>query len=518
MKYLFSLISKIAILAVIISALFLSIRGLNSNPDPKTLNTPIWKENGPFELSPERGRFALLYSVVETKSVYFPVDIAKFITPDLGYKNGHFVSLFAPAVSYLAIPGYLLGKLLGISQVGAFSVIAIFALINTYLIKLIASKLGANKTASLVASLAFLFATPAFAYGVTLYQHHISTFLILMSVYILLRWNNFWSLTAIWFLCAASIPVDYPNLFLMFPIGIFALTRLYETKFQGNRILVSIKTIRFLSIISVLLPLSFFLWFNWKSYDNPLQFSGTIGSVGAIDEKGNPVVSKTQDLQNVEKYITPDEQKKSAVGFFHPRKIVNGIYIHLLSPDRGIIFFTPIVLFGIIGISCYKHKDKRILSVLVGIIAINIILYSMWGDPWGGWAFGSRYLIPSYAILSVLLALTLSKMGKSLFFLIPFWIVLTYSIGVNTLGALTTSTNPPQVEILELEKMSGKMERFSFDRNWEFLSTGKSKSFVFQTWGNKYLTSTQYYYFVSGMIILLSSGLLVAMYKNKYEK
>ncbi len=44
--------------------LFASIRGNAGIPTAEELNTPIWKEQGPFELSPERGRYALTYSII----------------------------------------------------------------------------------------------------------------------------------------------------------------------------------------------------------------------------------------------------------------------------------------------------------------------------------------------------------------------------------------------------------------------------------------------------------------------
>ncbi|HUN01924.1 MAG TPA: hypothetical protein PLS00_03635, partial [Niabella sp.] len=59
-----------------------SIRGIAGNPTAEELNSPIWKEQGPFELSPERGRFALTYSVLEDQSVIFSIPAARFVTPD----------------------------------------------------------------------------------------------------------------------------------------------------------------------------------------------------------------------------------------------------------------------------------------------------------------------------------------------------------------------------------------------------------------------------------------------------
>ena len=190
MKTFFKYKDKLLFLILILFAsgvLMVSLRGLPGNPTVPELNLKIWKENGPFELSPERGRFALIYSIVEDKSFYFSKSIAGFASPDVGIQNGHYVSLFAPLLSFSAIPGYLIGKYFGASQVGTFAVISLFALFNFFLIRAIAIRLGANKIAATLGAFVFLFATPGFAYAVNLYQHHLSTFLILLSIWALLK-------------------------------------------------------------------------------------------------------------------------------------------------------------------------------------------------------------------------------------------------------------------------------------------------------------------------------------------
>src|SRR5437764_713806 len=59
------------LLLFLATTLLVSMRGNPGNPTQDQLNTPYWKDNGPFELSPERGRFALLYSLVENHSFQF---------------------------------------------------------------------------------------------------------------------------------------------------------------------------------------------------------------------------------------------------------------------------------------------------------------------------------------------------------------------------------------------------------------------------------------------------------------
>lgn len=506
------------VLFLVSFTLILSLRGLLGNPSAGELIDSKWRGGGIFELSPERGRFGLTYSLIEDKSFYFSTNLARFIVPDLAYKDGHYVSRFAPLTSFIVAPGYVIGHYLGASQVGTFIIISLFALINLVLIKEIVINMGGTYLAGWISGMLFLFATPAYAYAVNLYQHHISTFLILLSSLILIKTKKIWPLFFVWFLCAISIPLDYPNLILMFPIGMYALFNIIEIKKSRTKFFLKIKLVGILTLTGLILPILFFGWFNYKSYNNPFQLSGTVGGVHEIDVYGNPTAPKSSNPENVEEFIRPEDQKKTATGFFKSRNILNGLYIYFLSPDRGIIIFAPIILFGFFG-AYMLHKNKnRYIPMLLGIVGAGLVLYSMWGDPWGGWAFGSRYLIPIYAVMAIFIGIALTQIRKKWLLLVLFYPIFIYSILVNTLGALTTSANPPKVEALPLEAISGKRERYSYDRNWEFLTSGRSKSFIFQTWGYKYLSSTQYYYLVAGIIIFLTTTSFVVLILQKNEK
>ncbi len=489
--------------------LSISLRGIAGNPTSAIINQPYWKENGPFELSPERGRFALALSIIENNSFFYSLPIARFATPDLGFKDGNYVSLFAPGVSFLILPGFWVGNILGAGQVGAYSVISLFALLSVLILRNIAIKLGAHPLAATLGSLIFIFATPAFAYGVNLYQHHISTFLILSALYLLISRKGFISLTLICFLLATSIPVDYPNLVLMAPIAIAALGKFVLVTRKEKSTNLTIKPLYIFSFLGVVLPLVFFMWFNLHSYGNPFQLSGTVPGVKAIDQNGKPTVPQGFDVNNADSLLNPTRQQKSAIRFFQPREMLNGFYIHFVSPDRGVIYYAPVVLFGIAGILLAIQKKVRMVSVLVGIIGANVLLYSMWGDPWGGWAFGSRYLIPSYAILSIFIALLLTYWKRKIVFLLAFLPVVFYSIAVNTLGALTTSAIPPQVQVLNLEKISGIVQKYTYERNWEFLMTGNSKSFVYQTYLTDRLSALNFYIILTISICLVLTGIII---------
>lgn len=506
-------IIKLLVILFTVILLALALHGMPGNPSMEILNNSVWKEGGPFELSPERGRFALTYSLIEDQSFEFSLPVARFATPDLGYINGKYVSLFAPGISFLTIPGYQLGKLFGFSQVGTYAVISFFAVLNVILIYVIAVKLGAKKTYSMLASIAFLFATPAFTYAVTLYQHHVSVFFILAGIYVYLNIKGITANWILWFLIAASILVDYPNFFLMLPLGILSVFRFFKLEMLQDAYRIKINIPIILSLLGVLGPMLFLGWVNVESYGNPSRLSGTVANIKSIDSQGLPrkdLIPGDANLNDIRFW----ENKTSGgfLNFFNPRNISNGLNVHLLSQDRGILFFAPYILFSLAGaLLLYKNKSK-ILSLLLGIIFVNLIIYSMWGDPWGGWAFGSRYLIPLYAICSILLALGLEKIFKRKIVGVTFVIILIYSVFINTLGAITTSANPPKVEVLQLEELSGKEEKYTYERNWDYLNINGSKSFLYNSYLKDYLTPVQFYFMVSLTLSFFFLGLIFYEY------
>jgi hypothetical protein len=480
--------------------LLANIRGLPGNPNSTEINTSQWVQNGPFDLSPERGRFALMYSLIEDKSFYFSVPLARFTAPDLGYKNDHYVSLFAPGLSFIIMPGYIIGKLFGISQIGSFAIIALFALLNAILIIKISIHFGAHPLASKLASLAFVFGSPSFSYAVSLYQHHISTFLILSTLYLCISKKNLLSTCIIWFLIACAIPIDYPNIFLLLPIVLTTLSKIINLQSIKNVIIINIKPLLITSLCSVLFPMVFFLWFNLNSYDNAFQLSGTIPNASAIDASGKPAIPITYDKNNIERYLNPEKQTKSALGFFKTRNLVNGLYIHTFSPDRGIINYSIILVFGL-ALFLISKKQSTNIYLPISIIAMNILLYSMWGDPYGGWAFGSRYLIPSYAMLAILFAQGLTFFRYQIIITILSILLFGYSVYVNAAGALTSNANPPKVEVLQLEKITGRQEKFTFSRNLDLIYSGQIKSILYQTLFKKYLQPKVYFYVIILLIV-----------------
>lgn len=490
--------------------LFFSLKGVVGNLTPMQMNQPEWKNTRPLELSPDRARYALIYALVDEKSFSFSPPVAAFAAPDVAYTDGRYVSLFAPSLSVVASSGYIIGKYFNLAQVGSFAVVAIFALLNVFLIRAIAIRLGAHPLAGSIAGLTFLVASPAFAYAVTLYQHHLSTFLLLLSFYLLLRYKSVWSLFAIWMLYGFSFSVDYPNFFLLMPVAVAAFVKIVALKKMRQVTEIKFSFARLLAMTGIIIPFLFLFWFNVNTYGNPTQLAGTLERAIEVRKDGSPLLESKVLIDRMKQRKEKIElEEKSFLGFFQTRQLIRGFYEHFVSLDRGMIVYTPVILLGFVGLIFAYRKKTPYLGLLVAVIGFDILLYSLWDDPFGGWAFGSRYLIPAYAFLAIFISILLTRMQRYSFFLLFFFAVAVYSIGVNTAGAITSIANPPRVEAEALGLKYHMKPEYTFMRNIGLLQTGSSQSFIYQTVGHNYVTAWDYYRSLVGFIIIGLACMLI---------
>jgi hypothetical protein len=146
---------------------------------------------------------------------------------------------------------------------------------------------------------------------------------------------------------------------------------------------------------------------------------------------------------------------------------------------------------------------------------VNTVLYSMFGDPWGGWSFGPRYLIPSIALLSTGIGYALSRSLRNPFSILFFTILLIYSTVVSVLGSTTTNLIPPKVEALNL----AVTVPYTYFYNIQLAETGNSGLLLYNLAIKNYFNVLNYVYIYSAVIILLILSLYSsAILFTKYPK
>jgi len=316
------------------------------------------------------------------------------------------------------------------------------------------------------------------------------------------------------FLYALGITVDYPNAILMAPIVAYSFGRLIKRKVVDKiMIQIDFSFVKPIALLAIIPPMAFFFWFNKQSYDSSLTISGTIPRVVGISE-GEPLFYVDSEDITITASELEQQGDQLALSFFNTRKIINGLDIHIFSSDRGIIYFAPVVILGIFGMIIIGKKKN--IAVFWGVVGANIILYSMWGDPWGGWTFGSRYLIPLYAVVSIFIPFLLKKIRKDLFLIGATLLLIAYSVSVNSLGALTSTANPPKVEAQELSQRFQKDFKYTYERNVNLLLDNSSKSFIYNTYLKDAIFVWEYYYVITVLILL---GLLLSIsYVTLFQK
>ena len=390
-----------------------------------------------------------------------------------------------------------MGKQYNLSQVTAYLAVSFFATLALILLFKIGREIfKLSLWLSLLPPIIFAFASTSWSYAVTLYQHHITTFLILLSFYSVWRYGLrsrfswIWA-GVVWLSYGYSLLVDYPNAILMLPVMVyFFLTalKIHKGKTEVRLDLrLSIVTTSILFVVAVGLH----AFYNQVNFGSWKRVSGSLVGYKTIKEK-NLLKQK-----NSEKLTTAEQAKRSVVRFFAEEKLPTGFSILLFSRDRGFFLYSPIFILALLGIYKIRKKIDLKIGTLLGIIGVNLFLYSSWGDPWGGWAYGPRYLIPSMAILSLFISFWFANLKHKLLGKLVILPLFVYSAAIALLGALTTNQIPPKVEADYLKM------KYNFLLSLDYLISQRSGSFLYNEYFSRFYDLQQYYLMILLSVIFL---------------
>jgi hypothetical protein len=101
-------------------------------------------------------------------------------------------------------------------------------------------------------------------------------------------------------------------------------------------------------------------------------------------------------------------------GLFSAERL-QGIAGLLVSPNRGLLVFTPIALLGLWGLARQiapgEPRDPVLVSFGIAALASLLIAgsYPVW---WGGWSFGPRYLVDVLPVLGLAAIGVWNRMGS----------------------------------------------------------------------------------------------------------
>ncbi len=468
---------------------------------------------GPLEASNSTARYALTESLVKNGSVFLSENLAQFASPDIVYYNNKYLSIFTPGVSFIGVPFYFVGNIFGIPQLATFIAVLLFALFDVFLIAKISKKIGVSSGFGFVGGLIFLFATNALAYSLTFTQHIMTVSILLSAIYCVLSTKNIRNSILFGILCGIGILLDIPNIFLFLPIVLCFLVLHLKKEETESRLSIRLNW-RFLAILVGIIPfVLIFGWYNIATTGSPTKLGQTLGRSTAFQTQlPEQVASNAATFQD-------DAPRPIGISHlpFSTRAQLDGMYTLLLSDERSWLFYCPVIFVGLVGlIVLYRKKETRFFSLMCfAIVGIDILLYAMFTDPWGGWAFGPRYLIPGAGVLSLGIGAALERYKKNVIALLVFFALFLYSAWVNVLGALTTSSIPPKVEAIHLNVPIP----WNYQYNLQLLHTNFSSSLFYNLVAEKKLDASSYLFLMFFIITILVVGVFfLTTFRRKESK
>lgn len=498
------------ILSIFTAAIFLAAATRGNIGNPIYYQTEKDTRVGsPYETTNSTSRFALTEAIATNGTFYLDADQARFAAPDVTELNGKYLSIFTPGVSLLGVPFYIIGQQFSLPQLFSYATVGLFGLINFYLVYKLAYKFGANMWASLFSGFAFLFGTNALGYSQTFTQHHMSTTVILAGLLLATQKKSFLTYLLFGIVFGVGILVDIPNAILMAPAALYLGFQAFQFKRTDSKLSLSLKMSVFGLLVGLIPFVMLFGWYNKQTTGNSFVASQFMGRVEKFDTSEN--------AKNVTTLETSKASKNRGSSMpFDTRLQLSGSYTLLLSNERAWLFYSPIVLVGIIGLYyAYKKRAAQTLAALaITTVVLNIVLYSMFGDPWGGWTFGPRYLIPAAAILCATIGVVLTQLKRNYIVLAAITILAIYSVYINVVGVTTTNAIPPKGEAENLETPLP----YTYEYNFQMLEKNQSSALVYNKYLSNSMTSYDYVYLYTVLLLVFGLSLLTASQLGRKEK
>ncbi len=345
-----------------------------------------------FRNTNEYSRFFLTRALVEYRTLSIDPLLRIHDTQDKSRYRGNHYSNKAPASSFLAVPAYLAVRL-G-EETGNFDlpdgltlylITALTVSIPAVLFLFLLFRFWSAFTGDIPTRRAILVllgaGTMSWPYS-TMFYSHIPAAISLMWSFILIfsrrdsspGWRR---LFGAGFLCGMAFALEYPT--VLIAAGIFC----YALSLPGSPSR-SRRAIFFL--LGTALPTGLTLYYHNLCFGGPFQFPYYHETYPAF------ALAHQRGIAGVSLPTGPEELRQFLIRL---RRL-------LISPYRGIFFYSPFLVFGIIGIiKMIRQRIWRREGVLfIGLTVLYLLFLAAFSDWEGGWSMGPRHLIPLLPFLA----------------------------------------------------------------------------------------------------------------------
>ncbi len=308
--------------------------------------------------------------------------------------KGHYVSWYPVGAPLLAVPIYLPAVLSGISpESPSLAVLeklsaAVIVALSAILLYLVLLRLT---TRPMSVALVAVYALGTSNFSVSsqaLWQHGPSQLALIAALYCLVRgrdeprWVSLAGLPL-----AFAVVVRPPNLLLALPLAAYVAWQ-HQRQAAGFA-------------LSALPPIVFQLWYNLVYFDDPFH---------------------TQlSTLTIWPWHTP---------------IREGLAGLLLSPGRGLLVYSPVVILSALGmVRAWQPGGDRLLRTLSVGALLTMVLYSKWAKWWGGYTYGPRLLADLSPVFALSVLPIADRLRRHRAWQVAFLLVAAWSIGAHAMGA-----------------------------------------------------------------------------------
>jgi hypothetical protein len=305
-------------------------------------------------------------SLVEHGTFALPID---FLMTYREMPDGNHYSRYGPGQSVLAVPFIAVGKMIGclgpdyardfllrlfVLLLPALATAATAALLTAW-----ARDVGYSRRVAMGVGLVYGLSL-AWPYSRTFFSEPLSNFLLVLCGYGIQRRDGKW-----WLIAGAAagiaITVRVQTMLVLPIIALYAVLVSWR-RGDGNSMrtrAVLVARRGGMGIAGAVIPIGLFLIYNTLIFGEPLDTG-----YGGLDP------SQVLDV--------PWQQ---------------GLYGLLLSPGEGLLFFSPTVVLGILGLGLQWRRQWRESILAIGVLITNLAFFSRFTAWYGDGGWGPRYMM-----------------------------------------------------------------------------------------------------------------------------
>ncbi|MFQ5970358.1 MAG: glycosyltransferase family 39 protein [Nitrososphaerales archaeon] len=415
---------------------------------------------------------------------------------DIGLFKGKYYCSVSPGFAFLSLPfaatGFIMDggdfKLIGYSMIMGELSLAIFASLASMFVYKIC-RLFAQRTTSLLASITFAFATTVWPMSAIIYINNASVPFSIAAVYLVMRLSMRREDKGTGHPVMAGLSLGLASFVEYMTIVFVPILATYLFFKTGSK-----RNLLFFLLASSVGPGMHFIY-NYSVFEDPFMFP----------EKVKPAHTSLGKQMKVESWN--QEQR--------PGFRLEGLGLHalayLISPLRGLILFSPILILGMYQLYRMVRSNRyRSDAILFISLFLAILLpYSAWHDWVGGPGYGPRFLISTVPYFVIPIAILLSENRSTILrgVFLPLFCISSFIQGV---GALTNAWSLGRHSLLVYQP---------YDFNIPWLLEGKLNVWWLTTFGIKHIEVTQSFIQLFATVVFLSLWAIAAYFtiKNIHE-